>query len=204
MAGPFFRAVLPQPLPSLLTFHLLSQFPELEHGISTRHSEKRQQHDVTVRQVHGTNFVWVKRRGRQEKRHEADCILTALSNMTLKIGTSDCVPMVVYDQRHKRGGVLHAGVRGTTQGILLNVLKQFKPHDIYLGIGPAIGVECYDNIDLQMENVLQAKSAGIPLNHIEVMRWCTKCHSDIFFSYRAGDTQNFGTYFRILAKSANF
>jgi len=105
--------------------------------------------------------------------------------------------MIVYDPTTRRGGVIHAGMKGTTQSILRNVLHQFNTRRVWLGIGPAVGRECYDNIDLQTENILQAKAAGIPLSHIEVMRWCTRCHHDAFFSYRAGDKQNFGTYFRL-------
>jgi copper oxidase (laccase) domain-containing protein len=88
-------------------------------------------------------------------------------------------------------------MKGTTQGILTNVLKQLATRQVWVGIGPAVGRECYDDIDLQTENILQAKAAGVPLNHIEVMRWCTRCHHDTFFSYRAGDKQNFGTYFNL-------
>lgn len=200
MSRPHFITKLSSPLPDLFTFTILQSFPELFHGITTRHSEERQPYDVGVEQVHGTKFVWAQTQTKRAQRTQADAILIDQPNVTVRIGTSDCVPIVVYDATCRRGGVVHAGFKGTTQEILVSVLKQFHPLHTYVGIGPAIGPECYDRIDIQLENIFQAQAVGIPLHHIEVMRWCTKCHHDVFFSHRAGDNQNFGTYIR-LAKS---
>lgn len=199
MFGPHFRIRLPQPLPELLTFSIFEQFPELFHGITTRHSEGKQPYDVGVQQVHGHDFIWVRNKSNTQK-PASDAMLVDRSDITIRIGTSDCTPIMIYDAPCRRGGLIHAGFKGTTQEILRRVLRQVHARHTYIGIGPAIGPECYDQIDIQLENILQAQAAGVPLKQIEVMRWCTKCHSDSFFSYRAGDRQNFGTYFR-LAKS---
>lgn len=186
-------------LPELFQFRLLRRFTNVQHGISTRHSEVRQQADVLAAQPHGDRFAFITKRPTTQPKvvSAVDALLTGVSDVQLRIGTSDCVPLVVYDARQRRGGVIHAGVKGTTQDILRLVLKQLAVPNVWLGVGPAIGKECYEQIDLQLENILQAKAMGVPLGQIEVMRWCTKCHSDVFFSYRAGDHQNFGTYFRL-------
>lgn len=197
MSGPYFRTAIPQPIPELFTFDLFKQFPEVQHGISTRYSEAHQRYDVGVQQRHGTDFTVVQSKRAGKKTATADAIIVTVPEVTIRIGTSDCVPMIIYEPGERRGAVIHAGIKGTTQGILENVLTQFDARQVYLGLGPAIGLECYDQIDLQLENVLQAQRAGVPLAQIEVMRWCTKCHHDIFFSYRAGDHRNFGTYFRL-------
>lgn len=178
----------------MLQFTLLKKFPKLEHGIATRHNERQQTYDVVAEQVHGNRFAWVDG-PRLQPVPRVDALLTGTPGVRLRIGTSDCVPIIVYDPSTQRGGVIHAGLKGTTQDILWNVLQEFNPTKVYLGIGPAIGPECYDAIDIQRENVWQALEAGVPKSHIEVMRLCTKCHNDTFYSYRAGDTVNFGSYF---------
>lgn len=186
-------------LPELFQFRLLRRFTNVQHGISTRHSEVRQWADVLAAQPHGNRFALITKRPitQQKVALGVDALLTSIPDVQLRIGTSDCVPLVIYDARQQRGGVIHAGVKGTTQDILRAVLALLNAPNVWLGIGPAIGLECYEQIDLQLENILQAKAMGVPLTQIEVMRWCTKCHSDAFFSYRAGDRQNFGTYFRL-------
>ncbi|EKD75996.1 MAG: hypothetical protein ACD_43C00262G0003 [uncultured bacterium] len=187
-------------LPELFRFRLFEEFTELEHGISTRHSEKKLKPTAHVQaaQPHGNRFAVITAAQSPWIVPEVDALLTDQSDICLRIGTSDCVPLIVYDPIIKRGGVIHAGTKGTTQQILMNVLKKFKAQNVWLGIGPAVGHECYNGIDLQHENILQAKAGGVPLQQIEVMRWCTRCQSDTFFSHRAGDRENFGTYFRLV------
>lgn len=198
MSRPYVRTKLPQPVPELLTFALLNQFPKLYHGISTRHSEGRQSYDSAVQQVHGTDFIWLRQPPHQSHQPiQADAIVLSAADRTARIGISDCVPIVLYDPQCHCGGLVHAGFKGTTQGILASVLTQFHPRHVYIGLGPAIGPECYDHIDIQSENILQAQAAGVPLDCVEVMRWCTKCYNDVFFSHRAGDHRNFGAYLRL-------
>jgi len=180
----------------LLRFKIFKQFPEIEAFISTRHNEAQQTHDAGAQQIHSNRYAWVDG-PRSQPVPRVDALLTDTPGVRLRIGTSDCVPIIIYEPQTRRGGVLHAGFKGTTQEIVLQVLQEFTPTKVYIGIGPAIGPECYDDIDIQMENVLQAEQAGVPSSHIEVMRLCTKCHNDQFFSYRAGDRQNFGTYFSL-------
>lgn len=180
----------------MLQFQLLNKFPEVQHGIATRHNEHEQRYDVVAEQVHGNRFAWVDG-PRLQPVPRVDALLTDTPGVRLRIGTSDCVPIILYDPSTQRGGVIHAGVKGTTQDILLRVLGEFDPARVYVGIGPAIGPECYDAIDIQRENVIQAVAGGVRRSHIEVMRVCTKCHNDTFFSFRAGDQQNFGSYFTL-------
>lgn len=182
----------------MFQFRLLTQFPELQHGIANRESEQQQSYHARAQQVHGVRYAWVDG-PRLQPVPRTDALLTDTPGVRLRIGTADCTPIILYDPSTQRGGVIHAGLKGTTQGILTEVLQEFDPTQVYLGIGPAIGPACYDDIDIQTENVIQALQAGVPLEQIEVMRVCTQCSSDTFFSYRAGDrNNNFGTYFELV------
>lgn len=181
----------------MIQFSILQKFPEVQHGVATRQSEREQSYDVVAQQVHGQRFAWVDG-PRLQPVPGVDALLTDTPGVRVRIGTSDCVPIIIYEPRTRRGGVVHAGFKGTTQEILATVLQEFSTRHVYLGIGPAVGPECYDGIDIQKENLLQAIQAGVPRNHIETLRFCTKCHNDIFYSYRAGDRVNFGTYFELV------
>lgn len=180
----------------LLQFEILRKFSNLSHGISNRHTEANQVFDVIAQQVHDNKYAWVDTNSKVPI-PQVDALLTKVTDIRLRIGTSDCTPIIIYEPVTHSGGVIHAGFQGTVREILKNTLKEFNPKNVYIGIGPAIGPCCYDDIDIQVENYQQAIEAGVPVEHIEVIRVCTKCNSDRYYSYRAGDDINFGTYFEL-------
>lgn len=181
----------------LLIFKNLEPYSHLSHGISTRHSEAEQQYDVIAEQVHDNKFVWVDR-PLDNIVPGVDALLTSTPNVRLRAGVSDCVPIIIYDPVTHSGGVVHAGFQGTTREIIKHVLAEFNTKNVFIGIGPAIGPCCYDEIDLQVENYHQAIEMGVAENQIEVMDICTLCNQDTFFSFRGGDNVNFGAYFELI------
>lgn len=181
---------------ALLQFEILQQFSNLSHGISNRHTEADQLFDVIAQQVHDNKYTWVHSKTAVPVTN-TDALLTKEIGLRLRIGTSDCTPIIIYDPVTHSGGVIHAGFQGTVREILKASLKEFNVKDVYIGIGPAIGPCCYDDIDIQVENYQQAIESGVSTEHIEVIRICTKCNSDTYYSYRAGDDVNFGTYFEL-------
>ena len=46
------------------------------------------------------------------------------------------------------------------------------------------------HLDLNEANLMTLLEAGVPKDHIAVSNVCTKCNSDIFYSYRAGRLEN--------------
>lgn len=123
------------------------------------------------------------------------------------ITIADCVPVFVA---HPSGAVavIHAGWRGTADGILPEALRLFATNgfpvdECHVHLGPSICGRCYEvgvdvyerltgwetkrprHVDLRALLAEQASQLG-------VARWsasaeCTKCDNADFFSHRAGD-----------------
>jgi polyphenol oxidase len=97
-------------------------------------------------QVHGNTIKWA---------HDAD--LTATDGLItdtrfVPVGcvTADCVPVVLYSPTAHVGAVIHAGWKGTAQGITAKAVKQLCRHygvpanDLRAVIGPAIGPTAFE------------------------------------------------------------
>jgi YfiH family protein len=128
-------------------------------------------------------------------------------NGAAAITIADCVPVFIA---HPSGavGIVHAGWRGTADGILAQGLRTFAANgypvdELMVHLGPSIcgrhyevGIDVYQrltgwetkqprHVDLRALLAEQATQFG-------VARWsasgeCTQCDNDILFSHRAGD-----------------
>ena len=84
------------------------------------------------------------------KKISADALLTQIPGKPIGIFTADCLPILVYDPRLKVIGAIHAGRVGSSQSIVLKVLREMsrvygsRPAELVVGIGPAIGGCCYE------------------------------------------------------------
>lgn len=101
-------------------------------------------------QVHGTHVICATQPRPLDGVHEkGDAILTNTSNITLFMRFADCVPIFLVDPIKKVAGIVHAGWRGTVNGIASEAVKVMKnqydcdPETIYAGIGPSICVDHY-------------------------------------------------------------
>lgn len=96
-----------------------------------------------VNQVHGTTIVEASKSGNQG---EGDGLL--LSGEVLgAVFTADCVPIVFSDQHGKFTAVVHAGWKGSLDGIALKtveLLKQQGAQKIYAAIFPSAQPCCYE------------------------------------------------------------
>ncbi|MCF8719698.1 peptidoglycan editing factor PgeF [Nitrospina gracilis] len=106
-----------------------------------------------AKQVHSDRVVVIDRDSMtpaQVGQQEADALVTNLRNIPLGVMTADCVPIILYDEKAHAVGVVHAGRRGTQQGILSRTLDAMKviygsrPERMVLGFGPSIGPCCYE------------------------------------------------------------
>jgi YfiH family protein len=113
---------------------------------------------AAARQVHGTTVVGPEDlpppRADATGVHldelpEADALVTASADVVLTIRTADCVPILLVAPRARAIAAVHAGWRGTLDGVieagLAALLARYDARfdDIQAAIGPAIGGCCY-------------------------------------------------------------
>ncbi len=96
----------------------------------------------------------------------ADAVVTDRKNVLLGLKVADCVPVLLYDPVRRAVGAVHAGWRGTAQGILKNTVQKMTgvfgsdPGDILLAIGPAIRWRCYEVDRDVLDAVVSATGEG--------------------------------------------
>lgn len=111
-----------------------------------------------------TSAVQILRSDREEQ--VADAVVTAQRNVLLGVRVSDCVPILLYDPSRGVCGAVHAGWRGTADGILMKTIRTMEeefdaqPADISIAIGPAIRWCCYKVGDDVSHAVVDATGEG--------------------------------------------
>jgi YfiH family protein len=121
---------------------------------------------VTLWQVHGADIAiynaqeewrtdwadssYYERPWTPQSIHKADALITKERKVVLALSFADCVPITLYDPVEQVIALVHGGWRGTARGIVAATLEAMneysgcQPHNIYAGIGPAIGPCCYE------------------------------------------------------------
>jgi YfiH family protein len=99
-----------------------------------------------LRQVHGPAVIAADRGGLAG---QADALLTARAGLPLCISTADCLPVLLFDPRHRLLAAAHAGWRGTVQAVLPAAVASLiragsASEDLVVAIGPSIGSCCYE------------------------------------------------------------
>jgi len=141
-----------------------------------------------------------------------DALITNSPNIYLGIQTADCLPIFMVDPKKKVIAAVHAGRQGTVLHIAAKVLKKMREvfgcitGDLLIALGPSIGPCCYEidrkvflpeweifsaakgsgkwMVDLPQINIAQMEGEGIEEKQISRINLCTRCHHDLFFSYR--------------------
>jgi YfiH family protein len=191
---------------SLLISSGLRQFDWLDHGFGTRHSMLTQDAMASLTQVHSAVVVRVPSGSSMTGcAGEGDALITDRPGVALSIRTADCFPILLADPEHRAVAAIHAGWRGTEQGIVGRTLDAMRSHfdtspaRVAVAIGPGIGACCYEvgedvalrfgfrgagRIDLAAVNREQLIRAGVPPSRIDTLGHCTFCEPERFFSYR--------------------
>lgn len=79
-----------------------------------------------------------------------DAVITRETGVLIGVQVADCLPILVYDRKTDVIGAVHAGWRGTSEGILKNTLRTMMDRfrsdisDILVAIGPSIKSCCYE------------------------------------------------------------
>ncbi|HXG17628.1 MAG TPA: peptidoglycan editing factor PgeF [Methylomirabilota bacterium] len=134
-------------------------FPGLIHGFSSRMLD----HEAalvklgapdfqlyTLKQVHGDRIITITQQSATTAKPEADGLVSAEPGVLLGIATADCVPVLIAAPEKKIAAALHAGWRGTLQGISRRAIEELhsrwniSPGELYVSLGPAIGGCCYE------------------------------------------------------------
>lgn len=139
-----------------------------------------------------------------------DSLITNAINKSLVIQMADCQSIMMFDTVKKAVANIHSGWRGSIQNIIgLTVQAMIKNYDtntrdIVAGIGPSLGPCCAEFMNYKTEipkifwsyknssncfdfwsiSKNQLIETGIPTENIVSSNICTKCRTDLFFSYR--------------------
>ena len=186
---------------------LLARIPWVEHGFGTRHAALSQDGMASVEQIHSSVVLVADRAGRVGA---GDALITNRPGIAVSIRTADCLPILLADVQGHAVAIVHAGWRGTAAQICALTLQKMhaefgtRADSVYAGIGPGIGVCCYEvgeevarqfgfdrarHLDLAGINRRQLIAAGVPETHIDVLDACTCCDGKRFHSYRRDGDQ---------------
>lgn len=135
-------------------------------------------------QTHGTESLVIDTRYLQASPHERhellqgiDALITREPGICLCISTADCIPVLLYDKRHRAVAAIHAGWRGTVNRIALHTLRRMEAlygtqgEDVWAVIGPGISLAAFE----VGEEVYEAfQTAGFPMPYIS--EWHNDTH----------------------------
>lgn len=105
--------------------------------------------------------------------YEADALVTAVPGVTLMIAIADCVPILLYDPVRRVVAAVHAGWRGTAEGVVTRTVERMedvygcRPGDILAAIGPSIGPEHFETHE-DVPNAMMSSLATLALQHIQI------------------------------------
>ena len=177
---------------------------------------------VFMNQVHGKKILVLRERDFDGLREpvNADAMITDIPQMALMVKQADCQGVLLFDPTKGVVANVHCGWRGNVINILKSVVEKMTSDfgclakDLTAAIGPSLGPCCSEFVDyeeifpeafrrfmirkaffnLWEISRYQLLEAGLKNEHIEVAGICTRCKSDMFYSYRGeGETGRFAT-----------
>ena len=179
-------------------------------------------HLLLMKQVHG-NDVHLFRKGRSPTPPSTvtgDAMISDIPGAAVLVKSADCQAIILFDPFKKVISNVHCGWRGNASNIIAGTVArmnsdfQCHPSHILAGIGPSLGPCCAEFVtyreifpetfvpfmvrknffDLWQISRWQLMEAGLQKENIEVAGMCTRCRTDLFYSYRAeGITGRFAT-----------
>lgn len=147
-----------------------------------------------------------------EETYTADAIITDMTDVFLVIQVADCQAVMLADPKKGVVANIHSGWRGSIKNIIgkcvmrMNESFNCSPSDIIAGISPSLGPCCAEFVNYKKEipkdlwcykqedkdyfdfwkmSEKQLISAGVKAQNIENMNICTRCNTNVFYSYRA-------------------
>jgi polyphenol oxidase len=141
----------------------------------------------------------------------ADAVVTNLTRLALVIQVADCQAVILADPNKNVIANVHSGWRGSVANIIGNCVDIMTgrfgcdPQQILAGISPSLGPCCAEFIHYKKEipqglwrykhpekaffdfwslSFDQLLAKGLAPDHISGMNLCTRCRTDLFFSFR--------------------
>ncbi len=117
-----------------------------------------------------------------------DALATSTPNLPLVVRCADCAAVFIVDQITTAIALIHSGKKGTEGHVTTNVLTAMQrafgtqPQNCLAFIGPSIG-PCHYEMDLWSGIEQELRDFGV--HEIYNPHFCTACHLDRYFSYRA-------------------
>jgi YfiH family protein len=177
---------------------------------------------IHMNQVHGGGIVILQNdhHTRIESALNADALITDIPSVALMVKQADCQGVILYDPVKAVLAVVHCGWRGNVRDILGSVVNRMRSDlgcresDMLAAVGPSLGPCCAeftsyreifpewfrefivrrDHFNLWEISRRQLLDAGLAENRIQIAGICTRCNTEIFYSYRGeGITGRFAT-----------
>ena len=163
---------------------------------------------VSINQVHSSKIISAKHAGHYES---SDGIINLGGNLVCSIKVADCLPIYFINRTSRTIGLVHAGWRGLSLGIINEYINNVKKNnerasDNFVFIGPSIKKCCFIiqndvlnhfdsrfyskindkhyKVDLQEWAVNQIMNLNIKNDKIFVIDKCTYCNKDLYESFR--------------------
>ena len=102
---------------------------------------------VLMHQTHSNRVLEIKKKYYKRK-VLSDAMITKKKGIALGVLTADCVPILLFDEKSKIIGCIHAGWKGALSGVIKNTIKKIKiiggSNRIFAAVGPCIGKRNYE------------------------------------------------------------
>jgi len=104
---------------------------------------------IALNQNHSNKVVCFNNQKDVKNKIIGDAIVTTLKNVGISVLTADCVPILFYNPKKKIVGCVHAGWKGTLNGIIENTVDKFlelnsNARDLVAAVGPCINHHHYE------------------------------------------------------------
>ena len=128
----------------------LDALPWLIHGFGTRNADIPGlfANLATLKQIHSSTCLPAN--GQAGLIGEADALLENTPGAVVAVKTADCMPILLVDEPRRAVAAVHAGWRGTADGIAGRAVDAMRERfgtvaaDLHAAIGPGIGECCYE------------------------------------------------------------
>lgn len=168
---------------------------------------------IFMNQVHGRDILVLRKEdsSARDDTIKADAVITNIPYLGLTVKQADCQAIILYDPHKAVVSIVHCGWRGNVSNIVDAVVSRMKmdfecrESDLMAAIGPSLGPCCaefseykkifYEDFspfmirknyfDLWAISRVQLINAGLNKENIETAGICSKCNTDIFYSYRS-------------------